>query len=134
MELDITNFFNNAAPMDYSASIAEIGQNAGADTWRAAKDDSTEYPLLTTDEQREAFRNYIKGVGAWDTDEIAAMDDTDLNALCIQVISRDMRKSALSADTDDAGWTEYERKAERGSISGRIYKGDDGKVYIYIGE
>ena len=28
MEIDITTFFNEAAPMDYSASIAEIGSDA----------------------------------------------------------------------------------------------------------
>lgn len=28
MEIDITQFFENAAPMDYSASIAELGPSA----------------------------------------------------------------------------------------------------------
>lgn len=38
MEINITTFFNNAAPMDYSASIAEIGDDAGPSTWRAANE------------------------------------------------------------------------------------------------
>ena len=40
MQINITRFFNEACPRDYSASAAEIGENAGADTWRAACDDS----------------------------------------------------------------------------------------------
>ena len=40
MEIDITDFFKNAAPMDYSASAVEIGRDAGAHTWRAAMDDA----------------------------------------------------------------------------------------------
>jgi len=29
IEINITRFYNEAAPMDYSASIVEIGANAG---------------------------------------------------------------------------------------------------------
>jgi len=36
VELNITAFFNTIAPMDYSASVAEIGNDAGPATWRAA--------------------------------------------------------------------------------------------------
>ena len=68
LELDITEFFNNAAPMDYSASVAEIGQNAGKDTWSAAIEDSADYPILDNEEKREAFREYIAMFGAWDSE------------------------------------------------------------------
>ena len=32
MDIDITTFFNEAAPRDYSASVAEIGRDAGPTT------------------------------------------------------------------------------------------------------
>lgn len=132
-ELDITEFFNNAAPMDYSASRAEIGQNAGEDTWRAANDDSTDWPLLQTDEQREAFREFVKGSGGWDEEEIAAWTDAELNALCIQWVAGDMRESNLKPGMTAEEWATYEREAERGSVSGRISRGDDGRIYFYAG-
>ena len=35
MEIDITSFFENAEPFEFSHSIAEGGRTAGPDTWRA---------------------------------------------------------------------------------------------------
>lgn len=133
MELDITDFFNNAAPMDYSASRMEIGDNAGADTWRAANDDSGDYPLLQTDEQREAFREFVKDSGGWTEEEIAAWSDTELNALCIQWVSGDMREGEMHPRMSDDEWKEYEGKAEQGIISSRIQRGDNGRIYFYVG-
>jgi len=122
-EIDITDFFNNAAPMDYSASVAEIGNNAGADTWQAAVDDSGDYPLLDNDEKRDAFRKYVCGFGAWNDEEIAAWSNAELNALLIQFISGDMREAGLHADMSVDEWQEYEKECERGQCSGRIYGG-----------
>lgn len=130
MELDITQFFNEACPRDYSASIAEIGNNAGADTWRAAMDDSEEYPLLDTEEKQSEFRTYIEGFGAWLGEEVSEMDSQTLNALCIQLIAGDIRECSLEKKTD-AAWLAYEAQD---SIGGRIYRGDDGAVYFYIGD
>jgi hypothetical protein len=135
MELDITDFFTNAAPMDYSASVAEIGCNAGPDTWRAACEDSADFPLLQTDEQRAEFRRYVKGFGAWEDEEINAWTDTELNALCIQMIAGDMREAGLSSDCTDEDWMEYQRKAERGTVTSSIYRDEDGShVWYYVGD
>lgn len=139
MQLDITHFFTSAGMIDYSASIAEVGQNAASDTWNAAKDDSADYPLLTTDEQREAFRAYVKGFGAWDAEEIASWDDIELNALCMQMIAGNVREaeSVVGCHRDewtDAEWSDYESQAEEGRIAGLFYRGDDGRIYTYIGE
>lgn len=98
MGLNITHFFRTATPKDYSASVAEIGNNAGAYTWQAAIDDSEDYPLLNSDDNRQEFRDYIKGFGAWDDAEIAAMNDTALNALLIQMISGDIREAGLKSE------------------------------------
>jgi len=135
MELDITAFFNAAAPMDYSASVAEIGASAGPDTWRAACDDSDDYPILDTAEKRDAFRAFVRSAGAWSDGEIAAWSDAELNALCIQWIAGDMREPVgfeLSADTTPQEWAEYEAQASAGQASGRIYRADDGAVYFYV--
>lgn len=91
MEIDITRFLAEAAPMDYSASVAEIGQNAGRDTWNAAIEDSPDFMMLDDDEKRDAFRAYVRGFGAWSDEEIAAWSDVELNALFIQIISGDIR-------------------------------------------
>jgi hypothetical protein len=132
MELDITTFFNDAAPMDYSASVAEIGNDAGRATWRAACDDSEDYPLLDTDEKREEFRHYVEGFGAWTEDEIRAWSNTELNALLIQMISGDIREANLDSENPD--WDQYQKDSEDGRISGHIFKGSDSKVYYSISD
>jgi len=136
MELNITEFFNACAPMDYSASVAEIGRNAGADTWRAACDDAPDYNLLNTDEKREAFREFVSESGGWSDAEIAAWSDVELNALCIQWVSGDMREPVgfeLSASSTPEQWADYQKQAEAGQVSGRLFKAKDGQVYFYIG-
>ena len=132
MELNVTHFFETAAPMDYSASVAEIGQDAARSTWQAACDDSGDYPMLDSEEKREEFRRYVKGFGAWSEDEIRAWSDSELNALLVQMIAGDLREGSL--DCEDPDWEQYRKDSESGRISGRLLKGTDGQVYYYIGE
>jgi hypothetical protein len=132
MELNITRFFAEAAPKDYSASRAEIGENAGPDTWRAACDDSPDYMLLDTDEKREAFREFVGQMGAWDDEEIAAWSDIELNALCIQFISGDMRDAGLEAGASSLDWQAYKVGCENGTYSGRLYGVEDGEVFYSL--
>ena len=129
MELDLTDFVANAAPSDYSASAAELGQDAARITWNHAVQDSEQFTFLDTDDKRETFRSYVRGFGAWTEEEIAAWSDVELNALCIQFISGELRERGLF-DT----WTEYEAASERGQVSGRLFHGADGHTYIYIGD
>lgn len=136
MDLDITEFFNGAAPMDYSASAAEIGLNAGPDTWRAACDDAPDYPLLDTDDKRAAFRAFVRSSGGWSDAEIAAWSDAELTALLIQWISGDMREPVgfeLGPGTTAEQWAEYERQSCEGQCAGRIFRAGDGRIYFYIG-
>lgn len=130
MEINITEFFNSlVCPQWYSASILEIGQNAAAITWEHAKNDSEHFNLLQTEEMREAFKNRIRGFGAWDDEDIAAWDNTELNALFIQLISGDVRECSLSNSPPD--WEAYEQEKD-GRCSGNIFKGVDGNVYYYL--
>lgn len=112
MEINITRFYNEAAPMDYSASVAEIGRNAGNDTWQAAVEDSPDYNMLDTDDKRDAFRQHVRSFGAWSDEEIAAWTDIELNALFIQLVSGDMRNNEAN----------------------RLFIGDDMQVYYTIGD
>lgn len=133
MEIDITRFFNECAPMDYSASCAEIGSNAGIDTWNAALDDSGENSdFLDTEEKREAFKDHIRGFGAWDQDEIDSWSNSELTALFMQLISGDMREADLNPESDEDDWNEYQERAENGNICGNIFKSDDGKIYYSL--
>jgi hypothetical protein len=134
MEINITEFFNSACPMDYSASRAEIGDNAGLDTWRAACEDASDYSaLLDTDEKRQAFRDYVADFGAWKEEEIQAWTNDELAALFMQMISGDMRESDLKPDMNEDEWGEYEMRAANGNVSGRIYRGPFNQIYYYIG-
>lgn len=135
MELNITRFFREAAPRDYSASVAEIGANAGPVTWQAANDDSKDYPILDTDEKRHAFRQFVQDSGGWSASEIAAWSNQELNALCIQWIAGDMREVPdieLGPDMTDADWRAYEELQQSGTVASRIYRGTDGEVYFSI--
>ncbi len=133
MEVNITHFFNTAAPMDYSASVAEIGDGAGPATWAAACDDSPANMLLDTFDKREAFKDHIRGFGAWSDEEVAAWTEVELNALFMQLISGDMREGDLSPNMTADDWIAYEERAHGGQISGNIFRATDGEVYYSLG-
>ena len=131
MEINITRFYAEACPMDYSASVSEIGVNAGRDTWQAAKDAAEELHFLDNDEKRDAFRSFVQSSGGWTADEITAWSDQELNALFIQWIAGDIRE-CLEWDVPNV-WENYREMAEAGRVPSGLYQGDDGQVYFYIG-
>jgi hypothetical protein len=136
MEIDITNFARNADPYEFSASIAELGTDAGKITWNNSKEEASTNPLISTDDEFDAFRAWAKDFGAWDATEIAAWNSDECNALLIQFISGDLRElqELCPSDGDDAiDWTAAQKLSECGTIGGRIYPGDDGRIYFYMG-
>jgi hypothetical protein len=133
MELEITSLFQTIAPMDYSASAMELGQNAGRITWGHAVEDAPDFMPLDDDEKRDAFRAFVRSSGGWSAEEIAAWSDVELNALCLQWIAGDMREGDISADSTPEDWQAYEQRASEGQCSSRIFRADDGRVYFYIG-
>jgi hypothetical protein len=133
MEINITKFFKDAAPMDYSASRAEIGDNAGADTWQAACNDADNFNFIDTEDKRQGLRDHMAGFGAWNDTEIAAWTDTELNALFLQLVAGDVRE-VPGMDISSWDWTEYEKLSQDGVISGRMFQGIDGNIYYYIGD
>lgn len=131
MEINIAKLFYSIAPMDYSASCAEIGQSAGADTWRAACDDAADNIILDTDEKRDAFRAFVQSSGFGEPD----MPDNELHALFLQWVSGDMRQMGIDSPAQEGyiDWADIEKRQSEGQISSNIYRGDDGEIYFYAG-
>ncbi|MCC9603491.1 hypothetical protein LOC67_23325 [Stieleria sp. JC731] len=132
MELNVTALVERATDLIYySASVAELGSDAGSVTWQNAVDRSEESPLITADDQLQTARDYFAEFGAWEQTEIDAWNAHEVNALLLQFISGDIREAdSLGLLSDPAA---YEREAERGTISGRLYFGDCGQWFFYVG-
>lgn len=131
MEINITKFFTeNATPMDYSASVAEIGANAGRDTWEAAKEDAGFFQFLDTAEKVDAFKTFVLDSGGWSKEEINAWSVRELNALFLQWVAEDIRE-CLEWDVDDV-WANYEEMSQDGTVPSRLFRTDDGQVYFDI--
>jgi len=130
MELNITQFYNQLNPHDYSASIAERGENAGKETWDAANEAAKTWVLLDTPEKIAAFKKWVEGFGAWDDAEINAWDDDETNALLIQFISGDIKDCCLADDPDD--WEGLQAEVDAGSSAGNLFKGEDGEIYFFF--
>lgn len=125
MEINITAFFATANPMDFSASIAEIGNNAAKFTWDNAKESG--FNLLDTPEKLEAMRKWAIETGAWSAKEVSNWSAVELNALFIQLISGDIREKGGLI------WEEYQEESEAGQVLGALFQGDDNEIYYYLG-
>ena len=77
----------------------------------------------------------VTAVGGWNAEEIAAWSDVELNALFNQLVSGEVRQiEDLCSDEDgEIDWKEYERLANKGTLSGSLYRGDDKQIYYYLG-
>ena len=137
MEIDITRFVKTAEPCEFSASRAELGVDAGAITWRNAKREAAESPLLSDESALDSLRQWARESGGWTREEVSAWTPEECNALFVQIISGDLREleSLAYSDSDEYGvdWQAAERLAEQGTIHGALFKGTDGNVYYYLG-
>jgi hypothetical protein len=133
MDINITKFFNEAEPSNYSASRAERGDNGGPETWAAANEAAAEFLLLDTAEKVQALRDHARGFGAWEQKEIDGWTIQECNALLIQMISGDIRE-VPDMEPGSWDWAEYEKLAEKGTISSRLCEGTDGEIYYYLGD
>lgn len=137
MELDITDFVRNAETHSFSASRMELGDNAGQITWNNAVTEAASNTQWITADSRDEFESWVGDFGAWDDDEIKAWSLDECNALLIQYISGDLNEleSLCYSDDDEfmIDWNKAEKLSSAGTIGGRIYKGDDGRVYFYMG-
>ena len=124
MEINITEFYNMADPENYSASVMEQGPDVGKITWNNAKE--ADFNLLDTAEKLECMRYWARASGGWNSEEILACNDNELNALFIQLISSDIREKGGDS------WAEYEALSQAGQVSGCLFEGIDGKIYYYL--
>lgn len=135
-ELNITHLFADESPFvpfDCSNNAATLGDNAGTLTWNASKQAAADLPpLLDTEEKKQAFRDWVKESGGWSREEIAAWDDSELNAMLLQWIAGDVREVFGDADFADWDWAEYEKDAHAGRISSNLFRTEDGQVYFSI--
>lgn len=134
MEINITKFFTDADPLDYSASVAELGHNAGAITWRAACEDADNFgPMLDTPEKLQAMRDFARSSGGWDADEIAAWTDIELNALFVQWVAGDIREvPGMTPNSWD--WDAYEALTQTGTVPSHMFRDDHGQIYFDLSE
>ena len=129
MEINVTKFVQAECMRDYSASVAEIGPDAGPSTWRASTDASEDWNFLPDADALQEFREWLKPWGAWSDDEIAAMSDTHLRALCLQWIAGDWRECFEWPEHDDGiDWQFYETMASEGTCPSSFYE-SDGRIY-----
>ena len=126
MEMNVSNVVNGIRPMNYSASIMEIGQDAGTITWSNAIDDSDH---LIQGYDRAATIEHFADYGAWSSDELNASDDTELKAMLLQEIAAEMREHDITMFWDKEQWGEYMNSDN----AGRLFMGDDEQIYFYIG-
>lgn len=136
MEINITSFFYTVAPRDLSASVAEIGANAGADTWQASCEASEDSMLLDSDDKKQAFRAFVRSSGGWNDEEVNEWSDKELNALFLQWIAGDMREMGIDSPVnspDGIDWESIEAEQQEGIIPSNIFRGEDGSVYFYAG-
>lgn len=182
MEIDITHLLEEDM-FPFAHSRMEGGDNAGPDTWNAALNGPR--PLLNTPEEFQAFRDHVKGYGAWSQEEINGWDDNECQALFLQMIAGDVREcpavledvslftgtdaadvvwfydaeslaceggpyasrteayhaaskdlhgvhSRRAESLDQVDWDEYQVRAEHGSISGNLFRTEDGRIFYTL--
>lgn len=122
MEINITSLLETDM-FAFAHSQAEGGPDAGRNSWRAALDGPR--PLLNTPEEFEAFRDHVKGFGAWDAEEIAAWDENECQALFLQMIAGDIRtcpaiiEGVIFTELESGAWVYEQDGEEYGDFSNR---------------
>lgn len=130
MELDVTRMMDaidDSPPL--VGSIAQYGPNAARMTWDNSKAFAAQHALLQTDEERDEARAHFRSYGAWSEEEIAAWSEEDLQAITCQEVAHQISELEMF-DT----YEEFQAAAERGTVSGRLYRGDNGRWYCYFGD
>lgn len=134
MEIDITAFLDGSANlMDYSASRAERGANAGTETWANAMARAATPPaMLDTPVKLDALRNHVRSMGFGD--EVMTYPATECEALFLQLIAGDVRAvSEYNLDGgEDADWAGYE--ADEDCRGNNLFRAADGRIFYYLGD
>lgn len=118
----------------YSASISEMGEDAGEVTWENSMDvfdadsyrESESIPwLVETDDELEEARDYFKSFGAWeDTDD---WNKQTLNAVILQDIAASIRERESAIK--DGRLEHYEEH-----YGGQLTVYDNGEAFYHVGD
>jgi hypothetical protein len=126
MEINITQFvrsqFNSLRY--YSASQAESGPTAGADTWAHCKEQAEDWGarLLPGQDEIDAARDSISGFGAWKAEDSVMTDDTETRALVLQFIAGDLRECGwTSAHPGDVERAQVREDQESGRVGSTVF-------------
>ena len=136
MEINISSLLSRSdfVPSRCSGSAAELGEDAGHITWQASLAVAAVPPvLLDTPEKLDAMRDFARGSGGWTREEVDRWSAQEVNALFVQRIAGDIREAFDDAELADWDWADYKERAEHGSVTSNLYRGDDGTIYFYIG-
>ena len=142
MEININQLVSEDL-FQFSHSRMEGGENAGSNTWNAAKEATATAPILRSEDELEAMRGWAKSSGGWTREEIEEWDAEELNALFLQLVAGDVRSAGWDS-LEEAQWT------DDGELIGRfhdvpeeewgpaecssIFRGTDGTVYFSLYE
>lgn len=130
MEIDVTHMIEDVDNMiELSGNKMEHGQDAARITWNNSVEYGRTAPLLKADDEREAARAHMRAYGAWSEDEIAAWSEDELQGIICQDVAAAIREAADVLDDPD----EYQRLCEQGTLSGRLFRGNDDRWYFDLG-
>ena len=127
MDIDVTDFLASTDCGLLSGSVTELGPNAGRITWANSINATKKFNPLPDADALQEFRDWLKPWGGWSDEEIAAMSDEHLRALCVQWIASDWRE-CFDCDPDGADWSEYETSISEGRCPGSFYRNDAGRI------
>jgi len=123
MDIDVTDFLASTDCSLLSGSVTELGPNAGRITWANSINATKKFNPLPDADALQEFRDWLKPWGGWSDDEIVAMSDEHLRALCVQWIAGDWRE-CFDCDPDGADWSEYETSISEGNCPSSFYRND----------
>jgi hypothetical protein len=130
MEIDVTDFLASTDCSMLSGSVVELGDNAGRITWQNSIDAVKEFNPLPDDAALQEFRDWLRPWGGWSDDEIAAMSDEHLRALCAQWIASEWRECFKWPEhADGPDWAFYEPMASDGRCPSSFYRDDAGRIF-----
>lgn len=129
MQINVTHMVEDCDDMPLlSGSQAELGNDAGRITWNNSAAYGKDNPLLTTEEEKDAARDHFREYGAWTAEEIAAWDDSHLQAITCQDVAAAIREMEVAEDYND-----YVRLCEEGTCSARLFRDEDGEWWCVLG-
>lgn len=126
IQIDVTHLVSEDCSQ-WSDSVFNSGRDdIGAVTWRRACETAADAPLVGPEGQDE-LRRWIREFGAWDREEIAAMTDTETNALLLQFVAGDIQEMERF-ETPEA----YRAAQEAGQASSYLWRDDSGRWFFDI--